>query len=434
MKPGVIVAHPNVQHSLQLAVALQKHELLEVYLTRLYASTRHSPFNHLERLPSTLRSRILHSLLTTYRRSHPELDAAKIEVIDPLITLAIIAARRLGLVSASQWDTLLRRSSQRFQRAAATIAVARHARALVCYDRFALHAFEALEDTGIARVLDMSIAHPAALREILLEERERFPQFERSLSVAGVTDDDFAQTVDEAMLADLVLVGSEFVRDTCVSNGVPANRIRVVPYGIDPNRFRSPPRDVGNGPLRVLFVGQIGQRKGITYLLDACRALGPAKIALKLCGTLIDGKEALADYDGHFEYVGYVPHSKIHELYLQSDIFVLPTLAEGLSQVCLEAMASGLPVITTTHSGLAGIIEDGENGFIVPIRSAEAVADRLDHLYQARDRILSMGQAARTTASRFTWERYHGDVSKVLEEFVSVPRASDRFTHYENQG
>ena len=104
-----------------------------------------------------------------------------------------------------------------------------------------------------------------------------------------------------------------------------------------------------------------------------------------------------------FEWLGSVPHELVFTIMRQHDIFVFPSLFEGLALVILEAMAQGLPVITTRNSGGPMAIDDGVNGFIVPIRDPDAIVGRVLELHGDRDRLASMGMAAWSKAEQMSW-------------------------------
>ena len=104
------------------------------------------------------------------------------------------------------------------------------------------------------------------------------------------------------------------------------------------------------------------------------------------------------------------------------DVFVFPSLFEGFGLVILEAMSQGLPVIATEHTAGPDLIEEGQSGFIVPIRSAEAIAEKLDLLARDPSMLAAMKVAARKTAANHTWERYRSELAKViLAEMHSTP-------------
>jgi glycosyltransferase involved in cell wall biosynthesis len=99
-----------------------------------------------------------------------------------------------------------------------------------------------------------------------------------------------------------------------------------------------------------------------------------------------------------------VPRSRVIDEFRRADVFVLPTLCDSFALVHLEAMACGVPVITTPNCG--SVVRDGVDGFVVPIRDAEAIADTIELLLADRALRERMGQNARARAREFTWERY----------------------------
>jgi glycosyltransferase involved in cell wall biosynthesis len=104
----------------------------------------------------------------------------------------------------------------------------------------------------------------------------------------------------------------------------------------------------------------------------------------------------------------------VQEEFRRADLFVLPTLAEGMALVHLEAMACGVPVITTPNCG--SVVRDGLEGFIVPIRDPRALADRTQQLLEDRDLRQRMGAAARKRARDYTWARYGERLLSALGE------------------
>ena len=118
------------------------------------------------------------------------------------------------------------------------------------------------------------------------------------------------------------------------------------------------------------------------------------------------------------EVVGAVPRSQIGEHYSWADVFVLPSICEGSATVCYEALAHGLPVITTPNSG--SVVRDGLEGFIVPIRDADAIADRLVRLTRSDGLLDAMSRNARARAMEFTVEKYGERLVKALQHAHSV--------------
>ena len=195
------------------------------------------------------------------------------------------------------------------------------------------------------------------MRRILTAELEAHPDCAASLEKEwelSLPGEDFRRLVDETTMAAHSLVASSFTRDTLVEHGTPSCAITVIPYGVDSTRFSpSPaPRDL-SGPLRLLFVGRINQRKGIKYLLEALRLLNepdqPA-VHLTICGRVVDSLELFQPFAGQIEICPDVSHAELVAAYRAADLFVFPSVAEGFGHVLLESLACGLPVLSTTST------------------------------------------------------------------------------------
>ncbi len=262
---------------------------------------------------------------------------------------------------------------------------------------------------GATTILDHPIAREQAVRAILNEERQLRPDFADTIASSGVVTRPrhLARLDTEVALADTIVVGSSFAAAS-FAGIVDDARLRVVPYGVDTRMFSpaTTSRSRANGdPLRVLFAGQITQRKGIGYLLDAMRLLDPRKFELTLAGTITGNGAGLRRYDGLYRHVDAVAASEMPAMFHAADVLVLPSLAEGSALVVLEAMASGVPVIVTANTG-ADAMRDGVDGFVVPLRSAEAIAACLTQLHADEELRSRTGVAARRRASEFGWARF----------------------------
>jgi glycosyltransferase involved in cell wall biosynthesis len=234
-------------------------------------------------------------------------------------------------------------------------------------------------------------------------------QKERDL-VPGIEQQDPHQEIREGTerdrlkwsYSDLIIVPSEFVRDGIVRLGGDPNRIAIVPYGIS-QQWLSYQNQPQKG--RILFVGTVGLRKGNHYLAEATRRLQQRSIQFKMrvigpySPEIVDRPE----FQGP-NYIGQIPRSEVKQEFIQADFFVLPTLCEGMATVHLEALACGLPVITTPNCG--SVVRDGIDGFIVPIRDSQTLADRIEQLLTNRALRDRMSQNAKKRAKQFTWEQY----------------------------
>lgn len=219
--------------------------------------------------------------------------------------------------------------------------------------------------------------------------------------------------VEEFTLADRVVLQSEFSYQSFVQMGVPKQKLLMVPRGVDTARFR--PGPATDHPFRVLFVGQLCFRKGVQDVLSAWEILKLKDAELWLVGSVHDEVKGLvrrAEDDRSIRVFGHV--NEPEALFQQASVFVLPSIVEGSAKVTYEAMACGLPVVVTPNAG--SVAREGQEGFIVPIRDPEALADRVLRLY--RDRALrdAMGQRARFHMESHTWDDHRRRMLAAYDE------------------
>jgi len=185
--------------------------------------------------------------------------------------------------------------------------------------------------------------------------------------------------------------------------------------------FFAPRLDRASGEkLRVVQVSRVAYAKGIEVANVAAEQASPWIERFDVAGWHVSREAILRKNSRNLRFLGGLPARGVRDLLRQADAFVLPTLADSMPRAVLEAMATGLPAITTDCSGYGDLIEDGVNGFIVPAGDAEAIAVRLRLLSQDLDLRLRMGRAARATAERNTWEHYEERFRTALREFLAT--------------
>ena len=253
------------------------------------------------------------------------------------------------------------------------------------------------------------MCHPAVLREILFEEHDRI-----GLARPHSLENQSLRLRTEIPLCDYLVVGSGVIRDSYVRMGFPADRVTVIPYGVDLGRFY-PLSDeeraaTADGRFRVICVAQITPRKGIHYLLEAWRQmqLPAAEAELVLIGPVADTMQAIMkNYEGSYTHLPRVPHERLREHYGRSSVFVLPSVEDGFGYVTAEAMGCGLPVIISSAAGSADMVEEGSNGYVVPPRSVAALQEKLELLFRDEGLRRVLGQRSRAlSTSRHRWSDY----------------------------
>jgi glycosyltransferase involved in cell wall biosynthesis len=402
--PSVLVASLGAPEINRLGVELERRGVLRWYV-RPYVNKRRRWERLIERVP-----RIASFYGRTLGRRLPPAGLPLQRVIEAGLGKDLLGAAVARLPFLTQrwrreWSRALIYSAER----AVALRAGRLAsgvETIVASYGTGRYAFETVRRAGGRAVLSYPIAHNGFQARLYAEEAELAPEFAAALPRIDLLPGEYSERLEvECALADLILVGSSFVRESFVAMGVDAGKIAVTPYGVDTERFspRKLPRP--DGPFRALFVGQIGQRKGMSYLFRAYELFRRPGTELHLVGSYVSGHEVYARYADLYRHTANVPHNDLPALLHDADVFVFPSLIEGMPLVVLEAMACGLPVITTSH-GAADIVRHGIDGFLVPIRDPEAIAARLEQLYLDPELRARMGRNAREQALRHTWDIY----------------------------
>lgn len=279
-----------------------------------------------------------------------------------------------------------------------------------------LELFQAARAQGRQCILEQTILPPELEFKLMREELARWPGWQPGLDIPEFDRAAVDRAEQEWALADCIVAGSDFVREGLERCGVPQRNIRVVPYGVDVNRF-SPTamreRD-RSAPLRVLFVGEVGLRKGVPDLLNALVQLGPGKVEARFAGEVALDHERLDPFGHVVTFLGSVPRVQMPEIFRWADVFVLPSIVEGSATATYEALLSGLPVVATLNTG--SIVESGVEGFIVPIRDPHALAETIGRYASDRDLLAQHQVAILQRRERAGLDRYKADLVSVIRD------------------
>jgi glycosyltransferase involved in cell wall biosynthesis len=225
----------------------------------------------------------------------------------------------------------------------------------------------------------------------------------------------------EYAAAEAITVPSGFARRSFLEMGVPEAKLFAIPYGVRLDRFR-PTLPPSRDRFEVLFAGTVSLRKGVPYLMEAFQKLKHPHKRLRLAGPVEpEAKAVLERFDlTHVEVLGGMPQTKLAECMSSSHVLVLPSIEDGLALVQAQAMACGCPVISSAHTGGEDLFSDGVEGFLVPIRSPEAIHDRLAALAADPDLRQRMSAAAQARVrSLGGWGDYGEKYSSFLKELTA---------------
>jgi glycosyltransferase involved in cell wall biosynthesis len=289
--------------------------------------------------------------------------------------------------------------------------------AVYAYEDGAASTFYAAKQQGIVCLYDLPTLFYRMSRDIQAQEAQRFPELAPALQAVQEPAWKIERKEQEVHLADHIFVASSSAKRSLLDVGVEAKKISVIPYGSPIGYFQPQPKT--DKLFRALFVGRVGPAKGIQYLLQAWQELQLPDAELLLVGMNQFPENWLSRYSDIFRYVPSVPHASLNQYYNSANVLVFPSLLEGFGLVLLEAMACGIPVITTSNTAGSDIITDGIEGFIVPIRDVEALKEKLEWCYCHPQELAEMGRAARRKAEQFTWKQYRHKLARRVQEILA---------------
>jgi glycosyltransferase involved in cell wall biosynthesis len=286
---------------------------------------------------------------------------------------------------------------------------------LIALSGSGLHAGRRVKELGGVHICDRGSSHIRMQEQLLNEEYQRY-----GICWSGIDSRGAAKEEAEYEQSSWISVPSQFCVDSFTAQGVPADKIIKIPYGSRLERF-SPLhfKSSDNDEYRILFVGAASVRKGFIDLLSAFQQFRHPKKRLILVGSVTKEAKMLLDKFDHslVTVAGFVPNIKLKEIYSKAKVFVLPSIEEGLAMVIGEAMACGCPVIASTNTGASELIDDGVEGFIVPIRSPMLIADRLQQFADQPDLHQRMSQNCLARVKRLGgWDNYGSQWSNFISQ------------------
>jgi glycosyltransferase involved in cell wall biosynthesis len=261
--------------------------------------------------------------------------------------------------------------------------------------------FAAGKRRGLTVVTEIYI--PLSTERIVTEERQNFPDWEPDTPDFAAIRRELGGENALLTLADFAICPSESTRDDLVQNfGFPREHTAIVPYGMNPELL-----SVRNEPVpgRVLFAGTADLRKGIHYFAIAAEKLVAhgLRYEFRVAGN-VQRSVSNQKQCRHLTFLGRVPRAEMTREFGAADLFVMPSLAETGPEVNYEALACGVPVVTTPEA--RAVVRDGIEGRIVPSRDSETLADAIAEIIEDRKKREQMSRAARERARDYTWERY----------------------------
>lgn len=276
-----------------------------------------------------------------------------------------------------------------------------------------------VQQRGGRFVCDRGSSHQRFQDRIVSEEYRRW-----GITQAPTDPRDTRREMAIYEMADAITVPSSFAAASFVEEGVPRDKVHVIPYGVrleNFSRVADPPAD----RFEVLFVGSVGLRKGVPYLLEAFARLRRGAKRLRVVGSVSSEMRGVLGRlpQEHVEFLGPVPQEQMPMLMSTSHVMVLPSIEEGLALVQGQALACGCPVIATTNTGAHDLFTDGVEGYILPVRRADLLTETLQQICDDPELQRRMSQAAlRRVKALGGWDSYGQRWEDLLDRLTSASR------------
>lgn len=413
----ISLIHPTGNpNSRQAALALSEAGFLQEIITTIAYNPEDSSSLYLNLLPNKIRNLVTQELgrrawippQNVLMQTHPWLEIMRLLLVKTGLThyLSLNYQGLVDLVYASLDDHVAKHHLQDIK-------------GIYAYEDGAATTFQKAKDQGILCLYDLPIVFYRTSLTLQLEEAELFPELAPALQGTQEPAGKLERKEQEIQLADHIFVPSSFVQNSLLDAGVKPEKISVIPFGAPIDYFNPKPKK--DNIFRALFVGRVAPRKGVHYLLQAWRELQLHEAELLLVGINDFPEGWLNQYIDIIRYLKSVPHSSLNEYYSAASVLVFPSLVEGLALVQLEAMACGIPIITTPNAGGSDIVTDGVEGFVVPIRDLDVLKEKLEWCYRHPQELAEMGRAARRKAEQLTWDLYRQRLANRVQELFINP-------------
>ncbi|BAU55374.1 glycosyltransferase family 4 protein [Mucilaginibacter gotjawali] len=405
----LIISHPTANQNVRAAVKGLVDAGVEIQFNTSVAAFPGSFIHQLSRLPgfSEIRRRTFDPSFRYSTQTNPFKEVAR--MVASKAGLRSLTKHETGMFSIDAvYQSLDHKVSKVVRKRKNEIA------AVYAYEDGAIQTFLTAKENNIACLYDLPIGYWRVARELLALEMKKYPDWTPTLTGLSDSNRKLHQKDEELRLADHIFVASTFTAKTLASFPGNLPQINIIPYG-----FPTPgPIKVydykGQRPLKVLFVGGLTQRKGLSYLFEAAKYLKP-HIELTIVGKKMSGDCApLNEGLESNTWIPSLPNSEILELMHAHDVLIFPSLFEGFGLVITEAMAQGTPVITTDRTAGPDLITNEENGWLVEAGTTESLIIALQNILSSPSLVMKAGIEAIEAARRRPWEFYGNELAAAV--------------------
>ena len=390
----ILLAHPGTQHAPKLAIELHNRGILMNYHTGILFGKDSIYFKILRHLPNKV-----WKLLSNRFIDLPD------NLIKRHIYIEVNSLLKIKYGHKNSELSIYYNRNKSFQKSIPKKDIIKCS-AIIGFDTSSWILIERARFYNKRFYLEVTSIHSKSKKEIYSIIQEQFPDWENEIKQKP----EYLVEIEEKELinSDYIIIASSFSKNTLIENNIPSNKIIHNPYGVELNEFQPIDKPNLEQNVNFVFLGRVDNpNKGIPLLLKAWKNFKDSKSHLTLIGQINPQlREFILSKYNNITILGVIPYKQVKNLLPQYDVMVFPSYFEGFGLVILQAMASGLPVITTKSTCGPDIIENGIDGFVINTGDELFLKEKILYFINNKDEIKIIGNNARKKALNFSWKSY----------------------------
>jgi len=425
LKNGINHSTPSVgKFSTETLKAYDEADTLKYMFTTLVFHPENKTVEYFLKIFSFVRVKLKN-------RYFSEIPLKKIRIYPYKEILRLLAVKFLSLTAA---DTIWEWTELSFDKWVSN-KLDKEVKIVHCYEHAALFTFKKAKDFGCFKILEQVSQHHTHYKHIVENQFKLYPSL-RSKYIEKISFKSIKKRNErknkEYELADLIICNSTFTMKTLIDAGINKSKIIKIPLAY-PETNQQSKKNTLPGRFTFTCVGSISLTKGTHILINVWRKHFSdfTNIKLILAGTVSLPREYLSNLPPNIEFRGFVNKDQLDDIYGESDLLVFPTLGDGFGMVITEAMAKGIPVLTTNNSAGYDLIEDGKDGFIIEAGSEDALAKKMLWILKNKPILPKMSELVIQKARKYQWLDYRKLLIEEVEtrylEFMSKIKSLDNY-------
>ncbi|WP_162238738.1 glycosyltransferase family 4 protein [Pedobacter sp. Leaf194] len=300
----------------------------------------------------------------------------------------------------------------------------KNVRIVHCYEHAALSSFKQAQKLGCFKILEQISQHHTFYKKVIDQQFDQYPNlrsdYNEKILLESIKKRNRRKD-GEYDLADLIICNSTFTMSTLIEAGIDRRKIVNIPLAYPKvDEVENIQKQVDQ--FTFIYVGSLSLRKGTHILLEAWQKcfFDEQNVQLILAGSSSLPRGLTENLPQNVEFRGFLDKHELDNLYKQADLLVFPTLADGFGMVITEAMAKGLPVLTTSNSAGYDLIEDGIDGFIIDAGSINALAKKMLWIVENKSILPNMSKLIMEKAKKYQWSDYRIRlINNINERYLS---------------